>query len=368
MVRVKVFCMQKDEEDILEEWILYHASLFGLSNLYVVDNHSKPASKSILTKYQQRGLNVSEQPDYRHKGDYLFQLIKEQQDQCDWAIPLDVDEFIAVVDEHNVKIDFIQDLATQCQSFQAGFYLSHYPQVQETGKVTPVQALEHFMKIGYRLKWSPCPEGTRTEVSISPSAFLQQHRDLILKYYPEQTLSCHRDQILTHLEQLPKYGRYSFLYYLTSRNGEMDYLHPIEEITQFDRVDYENYDGKGNYNKKFFDPRKLTFLDHGHHHGRVDGLSQNQYQNSQLVLFHYHHRGVRKLIEKCRNDILGLGYVTDLTNQRELRKKIAENVRGAHNMETYLTYLVSGVGALLVLDDDGIQLPQMSQRIRELKS
>jgi hypothetical protein len=107
-------------------------------------------------------------------------------------------------------------------------------------------------------------------------------------------------------------------------------------------------------------------LDHGNHHGKVKGLEIHQYIESQLVLFHYHHRGVRKLIDKCKNDIHGLGYVKDLSNQQELRKCLDRRVIGSHNIETYLTFLTSGPGALLILDRSGIDLPQLSRRIKEL--
>ena len=37
----KIFTMVKGEVDIVNEWVLYHGSLFGFQNLYVIDNLSK---------------------------------------------------------------------------------------------------------------------------------------------------------------------------------------------------------------------------------------------------------------------------------------------------------------------------------------
>ena len=37
---IKIFCMQKNEDDILEDWILYHSSLVGYENIYLIDNQS----------------------------------------------------------------------------------------------------------------------------------------------------------------------------------------------------------------------------------------------------------------------------------------------------------------------------------------
>jgi hypothetical protein len=365
MVKVKLFCMQKDEEDILEDWIIYHSYLFGIENLYLIDNNSKSTSLQILRKYQQLGLNLSQQPDYSKKGDYLCDLIKQTQDQCDLAIPLDLDEFIAMVDLKNIPTQVAHNLAQSCASFDTRYYLERYPQVVSEGK-TPVLALEHFIKKGFHFQWSPCAEGNMKNIDpVACQQIIQQHRDIILKNYPQTTLTCEKDAINHYLSQLPKYGRYSFLYYLTSRNGAMDYDNPINDINVFDLLDYEQ---KVNANKKFFDPKRLTSLDHGNHHGRVEGLQHGQYMNTNLVLFHYHHRGVRKLIEKCKNDIIGLGIVKDLNNKQELKEKIKQNVRGAHNIQTYLTYLTSGPRSLMVDDDQGLKIIILSEKIEKLKS
>jgi hypothetical protein len=60
--------MQKDDDDILEDWIRYHANLFGLENLYIVDNMSGEISKHILCQYAALGLHVCEQTDYSKKA------------------------------------------------------------------------------------------------------------------------------------------------------------------------------------------------------------------------------------------------------------------------------------------------------------
>lgn len=367
MVRVKVYCMQKDEDDILEDWILYHAYLFGMTNLYIIDNYSQQSSLNILLKYEKLGLHWSQMPDYSKKGDYLFDLIKNTMNDCDFAIPLDIDEFIAVIDLKNMSHDFSMKLTQSCLSLDHKYYITRYPQVQTEAK-SEQAVFEHFVKKGFHLQWSPCADGVMRNINVGDkNTFIQKNKDMILKHYPKATISCDNIQINQYLEKLPKYGRYSFYYYLTSRNSEIDYDDPICEIQTFDLVDYEFYNGKSNLNKKFFDPQKIQFLDHGNHHGRVDGLNQNQYLNTQLVLLHYHHRGVRKLIEKCKNDIKGLGIVKDINNQHELRDKVVKQVTGSHNIQTYLTYLTAGPGSLCVFDDEGITIDTLAKKIIGLR-
>lgn len=364
MVRVKIFTMQKDEEDILEDWILYHAYLFGMSNIYIIDNYSGRESIEILKKYESQGLHWLQRPDYSHKGDYLFELIKEVKDQADLVIPVDIDEFIGLVDINQIPHTYACDLMSKCRAFDPKHYQSTYPQVHGSHQ----DAYKHFVTKGYLMGWNPTT-GPINELSDRDqvSTFLQENKELILKSHPHVSLTCDRSKILEHLASLPPYGRYSFLYYITNQNKEIDYIDPMTQITRFDVVDYEYFDNKGNYNKKFFRPQTLVFLDHGNHHGRVEGLTQNQYINSHLVLFHYHHRGVRRLISKCRNDIKGLGYVKDLGNLRDLRDKIKQNVRGSHNIQTYLTYLTVGPQALLDYNEGGFEITQLGDKIRSLR-
>lgn len=58
-MKVAVLMMQKDEYRLLEPWILHHAELFGLENLYVYDNGSTDERcLSVLKKYSEKGMSV----------------------------------------------------------------------------------------------------------------------------------------------------------------------------------------------------------------------------------------------------------------------------------------------------------------------
>src|SRR5947208_13329903 len=133
-MKVKLFCMQKDEEDILHEWIIYHSYLFGINNIYIIDNGSEEQSLQILEHYKKLGLNVYTRPEYSRKGDYICELIKENMNDCDYAIPLDIDEFIGVVDINNLSYEKLMKFAQQCLSFNSTFYLNQYPDLQCGGK------------------------------------------------------------------------------------------------------------------------------------------------------------------------------------------------------------------------------------------
>ena len=60
------------------------------------------------------------------------------------------------------------------------------------------------------------------------------------------------------------------------------------------------------------------------------------------------------LVEKCKNDILGLGYINNLHDLQELRTSIKNKVRGLHNVMTYLKFLEQGPASLVMSTSDAI--------------
>ena len=49
-MKIKLFTMVKNEDDIVEHWIQYHGELFGYNNLYVVDNESNDGTYEKIQK------------------------------------------------------------------------------------------------------------------------------------------------------------------------------------------------------------------------------------------------------------------------------------------------------------------------------
>ena len=135
---------------------------FGIDNLYIIDNQSGQGSLSILEKYQKLGLHVSSQPDYSKKGEYLFQLIKAN--DCDFANPLDIDEFISLVDLQQMPFDELRRLTQACLSLNHQYYITLYPQVKTEAK-TVQEITDYFLMKGYRLGWSPCSPEQRKHIT-----------------------------------------------------------------------------------------------------------------------------------------------------------------------------------------------------------
>jgi hypothetical protein len=97
--------MVKDEVDIVEDWLKYHGTLFGYNNLYVIDNMSQDGTYEKIKEYEQKGVCISQRPDYRLKGQYMDELINNPDfGEYDFAYPIDIDEFIVYYDKSANKL------------------------------------------------------------------------------------------------------------------------------------------------------------------------------------------------------------------------------------------------------------------------
>ena len=94
-MRIKIYLFQKNELDIINQWIEYHSRIVGYNNLTVVDHMSTDGSYNTLLEYAEKGVTISRYSgQYTNKGKVLTKLIKK--DNCDIAIPMDTDEFLVV--------------------------------------------------------------------------------------------------------------------------------------------------------------------------------------------------------------------------------------------------------------------------------
>jgi hypothetical protein len=102
-MRIACLMMQKNEDLLLEPWILYHARLFGLRNLFIFDNGStSPITRQLLGTYEKLGLPVNRDfqtaGDFDRKGAVIGSAIEafRRDGRFDAVFPIDCDEFVAV--------------------------------------------------------------------------------------------------------------------------------------------------------------------------------------------------------------------------------------------------------------------------------
>ena len=109
---VKIYTMVKDEIDIVKDWIIYHGSMFGWNNLYIIDNFSSDGTWEAINELRFLGINIYREKDYLQKGIYMNDLINKH--SCNpndsIAFPMDIDEFIVYYDKENKKVNIEKDL------------------------------------------------------------------------------------------------------------------------------------------------------------------------------------------------------------------------------------------------------------------
>lgn len=95
--KIIVATMVKDEDDIVEDWIIYHGNIFGFDNIYIYDNFSTDKTFEICKRYESTGIHIRQEKNYALKGIVMQNVMKES--KCDIFIPLDIDEFIIDYDD-----------------------------------------------------------------------------------------------------------------------------------------------------------------------------------------------------------------------------------------------------------------------------
>jgi hypothetical protein len=90
---MKIYLFQKNELDIIEEWIEYHSKIVGYDGIVIVDHMSDDGSYQLIEKYINRGLTlIKYKGPYTNKGKVLSNYIRKYPSEI--VIPLDADEFV----------------------------------------------------------------------------------------------------------------------------------------------------------------------------------------------------------------------------------------------------------------------------------
>lgn len=101
-MRVGCVLMQRNEVNALEPWLRYHAHLFGMENLCVIDHGSThPKVLNTLSWYELEGVKVIRLPaeaDFHLQGEFMTAAMREMnaRDEYDFLLPIDCDEFLAM--------------------------------------------------------------------------------------------------------------------------------------------------------------------------------------------------------------------------------------------------------------------------------
>ena len=85
--KIIICTMVKDEDDIVEDWILYHGEIFGYNNIFIFDNFSTDNTFAICQKYVKNGIHLFREGDYKKKGIKMTEVMRNF--SCDIFFPID---------------------------------------------------------------------------------------------------------------------------------------------------------------------------------------------------------------------------------------------------------------------------------------
>ena len=103
-MHIKVFTIQRDEDDILEDWLRYHIYLFGKENIYVIDHKSKK-SRETIKKYGVNLILYDGAFENYGKARILTDTINKYSNNSKLVIPIDIDEFIVYFQKDKIICD-----------------------------------------------------------------------------------------------------------------------------------------------------------------------------------------------------------------------------------------------------------------------
>lgn len=125
-----VFTLTKNEYDLINQFVTYHAYLFGYKNVVVIDNGS--THKDVLDLYdtfKSKGVTIITTDGYSGdlQGNHFTNTMLGYKDKSTFLIPLDTDLFFTVKQSCNKDtiISFLENLPTGYDMFIMNmFYMS----------------------------------------------------------------------------------------------------------------------------------------------------------------------------------------------------------------------------------------------------
>ena len=97
MELAKIFCVTRDEYDLIEDFIVYHGKIFGFNNIVIIDNMSQnPHVLDVYARYEPLGVKIYKEESYAgdDQGHAFTKYMNMYKNECKFLIGLDTDEFI----------------------------------------------------------------------------------------------------------------------------------------------------------------------------------------------------------------------------------------------------------------------------------
>lgn len=297
---VVIITVVKDEDDIVEDWLLHHSALVGCDNIWVLDNGSTDNTWNILERWRRTGgIHIGRLPNYRDKGlacteimrkQYLSKIARKDSSgngnslRGEFVIPLDIDEFLVLLD--------------------------------------------------------PC-----VDADIDANKEKNGKKE-------EWRIRCTNADLLGYLRTLPVFAGVYKMAYLNAIVPSKDGLLDATAETL-----WAQYSHIGNNCKSFvYFPLFRGEFDHGNH------MPSTPFHMTRLALIHFHTRNTEQQKKKTANNLTGLGYpANSLTELSALLARSGTSLMGFHHIETQIRIL-NGTYTLPHMSEEEVQAKQKEER------
>jgi hypothetical protein len=103
--RAKVFCLTKNEYDLIEDFVVFYGTLFGYDSVVIIDNGSThPEVHRVYSEYTPLGIRVhTDTGGVMGEENIRTKWMQEYKNTCEYMFPLDTDEFLFLYDQPGRK-------------------------------------------------------------------------------------------------------------------------------------------------------------------------------------------------------------------------------------------------------------------------
>jgi len=135
MTTLKIFTVTKDEYDLIEDFIIYHASIVGFENIVIIDNMSSDERVlNIYKKYNQVKIHYETGYQNFKQGEHFTKYMNMYKHDAKYLIGMDTDEFIYILDENGnptnkMILEYLETLPHTHDMFSIKYYDYSIPNI-----------------------------------------------------------------------------------------------------------------------------------------------------------------------------------------------------------------------------------------------
>lgn len=291
MPHLKIFLMTKNEIGMLEDWIIYHGSIFGYKNLYILDGSDDPRVFEIYDRYANRGINIFfSTTSLDGLARELTELMHSHKGENNFLIKLDTDEFLAYAK----------------------------PRIFPTNS-----CIKEAMRGLYIKRFDGKPE---MEVPWLFRLLVERQFNLA------RLCNANFPEFLSSLPINGKRYKASIIVWSNPSAGESS--RPCREISLFTVPQFSHL-------KSFFHSDSFVSVDLGSHAGQ--STDNHGFNETDLTIIHYHSTSVEDAMRRARQVLISHKYISEgLEEDEEIRilKELQGKVSASrHKLDLYLRYL-----------------------------